>query len=219
MMNNLNLYGHLLTYPTTELVTSLSSFRSRLNVGRQCSQKSKIRLGKLIDWMANQELIDLEEHYVALFDQTPSLSLHLFEHIHGDSLERGGALVDLNELYRASGLIPITNETSDYLPLFFEFLSTLEFTEMASHLDNIVDLLSVIEIRLTRRQSPYAYVFAPIIALANRKPDSSIIKSAMLSSDGGKVTLNELDQKWSEPAAFGNLSGLDLNTASKCLKD
>jgi nitrate reductase delta subunit len=74
---------------------------------------------------AFRDLLDLQEDYVALFDRTPSLVLHLFEHIHGDSRDRGQALVDLLKVYEDAGLFMTSDETPDYLPLFAEYVSTL----------------------------------------------------------------------------------------------
>ena len=49
--------------------------------------------------IATGDLYDLQERYVLLFDRTRSLSLHLFEHVHGESRDRGQAMIDLKALY------------------------------------------------------------------------------------------------------------------------
>ena len=69
------------------------------------------------------DLYDLQERYVLLFDRTRSLSLHLFEHVHGESRDRGQAMVDLKALYERHGLHMSSSELPDHLPLFLEFLS------------------------------------------------------------------------------------------------
>ena len=51
------------------------------------------------------------------------LSLHLFEHVHGESRDRGQAMVDLKAMYENAGLF-VTRELPDYVPLLLEFLST-----------------------------------------------------------------------------------------------
>ncbi|MEJ2459788.1 MAG: hypothetical protein P8Y58_17260 [Novosphingobium sp.] len=51
--------------------------------------------GALIDDLVTRDLYDAQERYVLLFDRTRKLSLHLFEHVHGESRDRGQAMVDL----------------------------------------------------------------------------------------------------------------------------
>ena len=74
--------------------------------------------------MATGDLYDLQERYVLLFDRTRSLSLHLFEHVHGESRDRGQAMVDLKTIYENGGLEIAATELPDFVPLFLEFLST-----------------------------------------------------------------------------------------------
>ena len=73
----------------------------------------------------------MQERYVLLFDRTRSLSLHLFEHVYGESRDRGQAMVDLKQLYEQHGLFMSSSELPDYLPLFLEFLSAVPETQSA----------------------------------------------------------------------------------------
>ena len=75
----------------------------------------------MIDDLAGGDLYDLQERYVLLFDRTRSLSLHLFEHVHGESRDRGQAMVDLLKLYEEGGFTPTATELPDFLPLFLEY--------------------------------------------------------------------------------------------------
>ena len=83
------------------------------------------QLDDLLNDIAGGDLYDLQERYVLLFDRTRSLSLHLFEHVHGESRDRGQAMVDLLTMYEERGLAAVKNELPDFLPLFLEFLATL----------------------------------------------------------------------------------------------
>ena len=82
------------------------------------------QLKLLIDEIATGDLYDLQERYVLLFDRTRSLSLHLFEHVHGESRDRGQAMIDLKAQYEKNGLAISASELPDFVPLFLEFLST-----------------------------------------------------------------------------------------------
>jgi nitrate reductase delta subunit len=92
--------------------------------------------------LEQRDLLDLQEDYVALFDRTPSLSLHLFEHVHGDSRDRGQAMVDLMKVYEEAGLFIDTEETPDYLPLFTEYLATLSSQEASDTVGGVVNIIS-----------------------------------------------------------------------------
>jgi len=101
-----------------------------------------------------------------LFDRTRSLSLHLFEHVHGESRDRGQAMIDLKALYEQHGLAIGASELPAFLPLFLEFLSTLPFQEAQEHLAQTVHILSAVAERLRKRHSPYEAVFRALTALA-----------------------------------------------------
>ncbi|CAG0907646.1 unnamed protein product, partial [Darwinula stevensoni] len=117
--------GLLLTYPTQPLLTALPECAAILEQEGWLPKSTVKSLKKVIEQFEQQPLMTLQEAYVDLFDRTPSLSLHLFEHVYGESRERGQALVDLAELYREKGLVIATEELPDYLPLFLEYLALL----------------------------------------------------------------------------------------------
>jgi hypothetical protein len=78
--------------------------------------------------------------YVRLFDRGRALSLHLFEHIHGESRDRGQAMVNLLEVYRQHGFELSARELPDYMPLFLEYLAQRPQEEA---LDMLADTLHV----------------------------------------------------------------------------
>lgn len=203
-MKTLKILGHLLTYPAADLVRALPECRMLLEKEKWLPRESLKALGRLMDWMAAQDLLDLQEEYVALFDRTPSLCLHLFEHVHGDSRDRGQALVDLAEVYKDAGLIINTEEMPDYLPLFLEYLSVIEAEESRRNLGEIANVLGVLAGRLRNRQSPYAAVFEALIEAATRKPDRKAVEEALKDAAGKVSTFEELDQSWEEQNAFEN---------------
>ena len=83
----------------------------------------------LLDEIAGRDIYELQERYFALFDRSRTLSLHLFEHVHGESRDRGQAMADLLALYASHGLEMTAGELPDFLPLFLEFLSLLPDAE------------------------------------------------------------------------------------------
>ena len=113
----------LLTYPRPELLAALPEIHEVLNSSALLSAAEKERLANLVSELSRGELLELEERYVQLFDRGRATSLHLFEHLHGESRERGAAMVDLVQIYSAAGLELASNELPDYLPALLEYLS------------------------------------------------------------------------------------------------
>ena len=149
--------------------------------------------------LAGRDIYDLQERYFALFDRSRTLSLHLFEHVHGESRDRGQAMADLIELYRGHGFEPTASELPDFLPLFLEFLSLLPGHEAQALLAEPAGILQVLAERLVTRKSAYAAVFAALATLANAPaiglPDHSTEDPDDLAA---------LDAAWEEAAVhFG----------------
>jgi nitrate reductase delta subunit len=203
-MKTLKVLGTLLTYPSADLVRALPEFQEILKKEKWLPEASLKALNHLTDWMVAEDLLDLQEEFVALFDRTPSLCLHLFEHVHGDSRDRGQALVDLSEIYKDAGLLINTEEMPDFLPLFLEYLSVIEAEESRQNLGEIANVLGVLAGRLKNRQSPYAAVFEALIEAAARKPDAKAVEEALKEAAGKASTLDELDKSWEEQQAFEN---------------
>ena len=78
-----------------------------------------------------------EAAYVELFDRGRATSLHLFEHVHGDSRDRGPAMIDLQRTYEQAGLVSRRDELPDYLPVMLEFASTQPPREARAFLGEI----------------------------------------------------------------------------------
>ena len=113
----------LLTYPEADWLEQLEHVEALLKEEGKLNAGAVKQLAPLLELLRDTPLIELQQNYVATFDQTPSHSLHLFEHIHGESRDRGQAMVNLLQEYREHGLIMTVEELPDYVPLFLEYLS------------------------------------------------------------------------------------------------
>jgi len=111
----------LLLYPSEALIETLDDIQQVIETEPLLRPEQISALGRCVDGMRNQELLDLQEQYVRLFDTTPKHALHLFQHLYGDAPARGPAMADLIEMYRDHGYQPTSTELPDYLPLFCEF--------------------------------------------------------------------------------------------------
>jgi nitrate reductase molybdenum cofactor assembly chaperone NarJ/NarW len=203
-MRTLKVLSALLSYPTTDLVDAASELKGALKAERLLTASDLSRLFELVDSIANGDLFDVQERYVMLFDRTRSLSLHLFEHVHGESRDRGQAMVDLIGIYEAEGYLPSASELPDYLPMFLEFAATrppeaaLELVSQPGH------VFSALKERLEKRGSPYAAAFSALASLASVKPDPAALAAIAAEPDDDPNDLEELDRQWEdEEVIFG----------------
>jgi nitrate reductase delta subunit len=205
MTKTFKVLSALMTYPAEELQAAAAEFRGILEEEKLIEGDPLASVQCLIEEIETGGLFDLQERYVLLFDRTRSLSLHLFEHIHGESRDRGQALADLAQLYERHGLAVEARELPDYLPLFLEFLSTLPLGEARALLSEPMHIVAALRARLEKRQSPYASVFEALESIAQVAPDEDRVK-AVTSDEGDNDPgdLEALDKAWAEdPVTFG----------------
>ena len=204
MIRTLKVLSLLLSYPTRGIAAAAPSFAAVIDEEGLVPEAGREPLRRLAAELANRDLYDLEERYVLLFDRTRSLSLHLFEHVHGESRDRGQAMVELKELYAAGGLEMPDNELPDFLPLFLEFLATRPLGEARGYLADVAHIVSVLGERLRRRKSIYAVVFAGLEALAGAKPEREDVEELLGLPDDDPHDLEAIDRVWEEePVTFG----------------
>ncbi|HJV85080.1 MAG TPA: nitrate reductase molybdenum cofactor assembly chaperone [Noviherbaspirillum sp.] len=154
-MQHYQVLSALLLYPEQALIDSLGELESIL----EKTPALHAPLRPLFAYLAQGDLITLQEDYVSTFDRNPSHSLHLFEHIHGESRDRGQAMVDLMEEYKKHGLEMVGDDLPDYVPLFLEFLSQLEQDEADRLLSDAIHVMAHVGRKLRANGSPYAVVF------------------------------------------------------------
>lgn len=155
-MKHYRILSALLLYPEPELVAALPE----LEAGLDERPGMRAALRPLLAHLAGEDLITLQQYYVQTFDRTPSHSLHLFEHIHGESRDRGQAMVDLMEEYKHHGLQMEGDDLPDFVPLFLEFLSQLDGEDQAGPLlGDAVHVLAHIGSKLAANGNVYACVF------------------------------------------------------------
>jgi nitrate reductase delta subunit len=204
MAKTLKVLSALLNYPTAELVQAIPELRDVVAGEGIVAGDGRRALDLLLDDIAAGDLYDLQERYVLLFDRTRSLSLHLFEHVHGESRDRGQAMIDLKALYESNGLAISATELPDFLPLFLEYLSTRPLAEAAETLGQTAHILSALAERLKKRGSPYQAVFRALLAIAASKPKDSEVADLLSEPDPDPTDLAALDAAWEdEPVTFG----------------
>lgn len=193
--------GALLTYPGPELRAALPEIGSGLAGARHLPRASRERLARLVAWMLATDGLDLEGAYVAQFDRGRATSLNLFEHVHGESRDRGMAMVELKEIYANAGYALAAGELPDYLPVVLEYLSCRGRDEARAMLGDCAHVLRNVGETLRRRDSAYAAVFDALLAVAG-EPGIDF-DAPVEEPDAGKPEAS-IDEDWAEVPAFAS---------------
>ena len=191
----LRVLAHLLSYPDAELRSHLDELGTALRQEQALSTARLAELDTLLQRLARRDALDTEAEFVELFDRGRGTALHLFEHVHGDSRDRGPAMVDLIKTYEAAGLFMGEGELPDHLTVVLEYASTQPPEAAREFLREISHILQVIFSALLKRQSPYASAVAALLDLAGEKAQAVKLPDEP-----------ELDETWEEPPAFGGCS-------------
>lgn len=187
----------LLCYPSAELQAAIPAVRTVVAEGLIPPARAA-GLDTLLDELETGDLYDLQERYVLLFDRSRTLSLNLFEHVHGESRDRGGAMVDLIETYRAGGFDLHGPELPDHLPVLLEFLSTRPLAEARAILADAGHILVALAERLKRRESTYAPVLSALVAIAEAQAGTDAAAALIAEADDDPQDLAALDAVWEE---------------------
>lgn len=210
MTRTFKAFSALLTYPTAEMQAALPELAAAIDQEALVPAAVGRQLDLLLGEMAIGDLYDLQERYVLLFDRTRSLSLHLFEHVHGESRDRGQAMIDLKTVYENGGLEIDATELPDFVPLFLEFLSTRSRPEAYDLLAQTAHVFAAMAERLRKRQSAYEAVFRALVQLAATKPKADVVSALLAEPDPDADDLAALDAAWEDEAVrFGPGAGSD----------
>jgi len=192
----------LLSYPEQELIDALPELAQALASEGWLPPRELGALDALIVELGCTELMALQERYVASFDRSRELSLHLFEHVHGESRDRGQAMVDLGKLYASHGFALAGNELPDFLPALLEYLSYRPLAEARALLADTAHILQALGERLARRANAYSAVLAALVRLAGEAPAFEAASGGTAPEESTTLT----DETWVEPPAFSDCS-------------
>ncbi len=156
MQNTYKILSLLLDYPDEGVKENLNKFAEIVDEDNLLDSEQRKMLAQFIDYASPLTISNWQMHYVQQFDFSTKTNLYLFDHVYGDSRERGQAMVDLTEMYARSGFTPCSNELPDYLPLFLEYLSLLSSEdEVSKLLKEIGHILENMKRALVKKESPY----------------------------------------------------------------
>jgi nitrate reductase delta subunit len=193
-------FSVLLSHPSQELREALPEIAEVIRASKVVGVREREALFALIGEIGEGDLLAVEERYVDLFDRGRALSLHLFEHLHGDGRDRGAAMVELKALYAAAGLELTRSELPDYLPVVLEYLSRRGVAEAREMLADCAHIIRLIARSLLARQSRYAAVPQALLVIAGEKPvDTAGVRPIAEQPEA-------IDRDWVERPAFADAS-------------
>lgn len=189
-------FSALLSYPSEDLRQALPEIAELVRTTPLIATREREALLALIDEIGDGDVLTAEERYVDLFDRGRALSLHLFEHLHGDGRDRGAAMVELKQLYEQAGFELTARELPDYLPVVLEYLSCRDIAEARDVLADCGQILTTIGRSLVARRSRYAAVLQALLVIAGKSPiDVDKVPPV-------KERMETLDREWAEQPAF-----------------
>lgn len=212
-MKTFKILSLLLSYPEADLQEAIPELRDVL---RREGLVSPETLAGLLADLESGDLFELQERYVLLFDRSRTLSLNLFEHIHGESRDRGGAMVDLLETYRAGGFDLVGPELPDHLPVLLEFLSTRPVEEARATLGDAGAILVALAERLIRRESDYAALLVALVDFARAEATSEEAQALLAEPLDNPEDLEALDAAYAEAQV---VFGPDPNAGCPATRD
>ena len=192
---SLRVLARLLRYPDAQLREQLPALRAALHDARALSAARLAELDRLIDAIGRADALVVESDYVELFDRGHSTSLHLFEHVHGDSRDRGPAMIDLAQTYQQAGLWLAEGELPDHLPVVLEYASTQPARAAREFLGELAHILNALNAALQQRDSVYAAVPTALLELAGEA-----VQPVPVAADA------PIDVDWAEPPVFDGCS-------------
>lgn len=196
-MIELVVISRLLEYPDAALWQHQQELFDALASGDNLSKADAQQVGIFLHDLTSQDLLDAQATYSELFDRGRATSLLLFEHVHGESRDRGQAMVDLLAQYERHGLQLDSRELPDHLPLYLEYLAQLPTAEAIGGLQDIAPILALLQARLQQRESHYASLFDALLTLTKTEVDNAQV-AEKIAGEARDDTPQALDAVWEE---------------------
>ena len=209
----------LIDYPSNELFTGDTLADCTEIVARSTiiSPEVRTQIIDLIEDLIDTGSLEAQARYDGLFERGRSLSLWLFEHVHGESRDRGQAMVDLMGQYEEAGFAISVKELPDYLPLYLEFLAyqaTVIEDDIQIRMDiaDVSHIIALLAARLEHRGSMYKGCFNALLQIAGKPLDMVEEYQEKISKEKPDDSFEALDKEWEEEV----VTFLDAQQEERC---
>lgn len=196
-MKTLKVISALMCYPDEALCEHRDELTEAIRDEAVLPVTDQQALIQFIGDLCSKDLMDAQSEYVETFDRSRSLSLLLFEHVHGDSRARGQAMVDLMKVYEDNGFELSARELPDYIPLFLEYQSQRSEAEIIEWLGDVQHILALLQARLEKRENGYSVLFSALLHLIEANVDMEAIYQDV-SGESRDDSPEALDKVWEE---------------------
>ncbi len=204
-MKILKVLSLLIDYPTNELFEGETLALSKQIVSKSplISPEVRQQIMDLIDDMIEIGSLEAQARYDGLFERGRSLSLWLFEHVHGESRDRGQAMVDLMDQYQQAGFEIGLKELPDYLPMYLEFLAyqaavTGDDIQIRIDIADVSHIIALLAARLKDRGSLYEGCFNALLQIAGKPLVVVEELQQQVKKEQRDDTKEALDEEWEE---------------------
>ena len=209
----------LIDYPSNELFLGDTLADCTEIVARSTiiSPEVRAQIIDLIEDLIDTGSLEAQARYDGLFERGRSLSLWLFEHVHGESRDRGQAMVDLMGQYEEAGFAISVKELPDYLPLYLEFLAyqaTVIDDDIQIRMDiaDVSHIIALLAARLEHRGSMYKGCFNALLQIAGKPLDIVEEYQEKISKEKPDDSFEALDKEWEEEV----VTFLDAQQEERC---
>ena len=209
----------LIDYPSNELFLGDTLADCTEIVARSTiiSPEVRTQIIDLIEDLIDTGALEAQARYDGLFERGRSLSLWLFEHVHGESRDRGQAMVDLMGQYEEAGFAISVKELPDYLPLYLEFLAyqaTVIDDDIQIRMDiaDVSHIIALLAARLEHRGSMYKGCFNALLQIAGKPLDIVEEYQEKISKEKPDDSFEALDKEWEEEV----VTFLDAQQEERC---
>ena len=155
------LLSFLLRYPDADVAAARDDVAGELSALADGPVREALERF-LAGWTGDQTV--LAARYVETFDLRRRASLHLTYYAHGDTRERGMALLRLKKLYRAAGLPMESAELPDHLTVMLAFAALAPAGHGEALLAEHRPAIELLRLSLHDLSSPYAHVLDALAA-------------------------------------------------------
>lgn len=204
-MKILKVLSLLIDYPTNELFEGETLALSKQIVSKSplISPEVRQQIIDLIDDMIEIGSLEAQARYDGLFERGRSLSLWIFEHVHGESRDRGQAMVDLMDQYQQAGFEIGLKELPDYLPMYLEFLAyqaavTGDDIQIRIDIADVSHIIALLAARLKDRGSLYEGCFNALLQIAGKPLVVVEELQQQVKKEQRDDTKEALDEEWEE---------------------
>ncbi|AWN14226.1 nitrate reductase molybdenum cofactor assembly chaperone [Salinisphaera sp. LB1] len=195
--------ARLLDYPDATLQQHVDELAGILAATNELSEAEREAIVAFVTGLGAMDIYDAQSRYVETFDRGRKVSLYVFEHVYGESRDRGPAMIELKQAYSEHGLETDTRELPDFLPVLLEFCAQIPEESARTWLAETTHVLQRVSVRLAERDNGYASVFTVLLRLIGADPAPENLTD-MAGKEKRDDTPAAIDQVWAEaPVTFG----------------